>query len=489
MSQLATDSLVVGRPQLESALRSSGDSLLVTVSSERERLELLESIWVRPPKGFAPIPVPCRDIGARGIAARILAITRDSVGDPEGALARMMRTQSIRGARPLLLLDDLEAIPLAELSRLREIADGCRVEVRWVAGVSGSGASAAALGLLPPPVRVVALDAADSLRKTEADISPPTAAVSFEERASSEPAAPPRVPEIPRPPPPPRAPPPLRSPPPRLPPPTRTPLLPRMRPVAPAPSHAVPRRDSPPREATYKPIRTHAMETERSMLSRLDVSSTPPRARPPLRGRPSLPSRKTFRTVAVALIGFAALVLLVDRAPPLLARATGATAASVRAATAFAANEWNSIRDAAGSLLSDARNGGRRIAESTEALAARAVETARELAASEPTEEPPPDVGAAPPEPIEPPQPAKPVRPIDTVERPTPAAPAGPPIRVGVNSDPWSNVAVDGVDFGSTPLSIPLPPGLHRFHVRMSDGRIIEKEIEIAKGRDEVVFR
>src|SRR6188474_1372784 len=87
----------VDRPRLEveAALRGSPGSILVVGPSERVKVLLLESIWLRPPKGFAPIPVPCRDTTADGIAARILEITRTGpVGDAEGALARMMRTQS-----------------------------------------------------------------------------------------------------------------------------------------------------------------------------------------------------------------------------------------------------------------------------------------------------------------------------------------------------------------------------------------------------------
>src|SRR5688572_6209046 len=128
--------------ELDDALHSALDSILITGGGEHEKLQLLESLWKRPPQGFAPIPVPCRGATASGIAARILAITRTTpVRDAEAALARMIRTQSIRGLRPLLLLDDLEAIPLAALERLRAIADGSRVEVRWVAVGSEGAAS------------------------------------------------------------------------------------------------------------------------------------------------------------------------------------------------------------------------------------------------------------------------------------------------------------------------------------------------------------
>ena len=118
------------------------------------------------------------------------------------------------------------------------------------------------------------------------------------------------------------------------------------------------------------------------------------------------------------------------------------------------------------------------------------METAREYTVREP-EPPPPDVAsplpavaaAPPPEPA-----AAPPR-VARARRAAPPAPVRAPIEVGINSDPWSNVAVDGVDLGSTPISVSLSPGPHRFRAEMADGRIVEKEIEVKKGRREIVFR
>jgi hypothetical protein len=62
-------------------------------------------------------------------------------------------------------------------------------------------------------------------------------------------------------------------------------------------------------------------------------------------------------------------------------------------------------------------------------------------------------------------------------------------IRVAVNSDPWSNVAVDGVAAGSTPLTIELAPGWHAFRAAMADGRVVEKEVEVTAERNRVSLR
>jgi hypothetical protein len=51
---------------------------------------------------------------------------------------------------------------------------------------------------------------------------------------------------------------------------------------------------------------------------------------------------------------------------------------------------------------------------------------------------------------------------------------------VQINASPWANVEVDGIDLGATPLAnIPLLGGPHAFRVKMPDGRIIDRTIEI----------
>jgi hypothetical protein len=458
--------------ELEGALRSPVESILVTGGSARAKLQLLEAIWLRPPEGFAPILVPCRGSSADDIAARILEMTRTvPVRDAEAALARMMRTQSIRGARPVLLLDDLESVSLAALSRLRSIADGSRVEVRWIAAGSEGGASDAALAILPCPVRVVVIDAASlrsrdlSTRKIEAAV--PSVADTRRISASSEPVAIPRLdPAIPR----------------------AAPEIPRT-PVDSAPVPVRSRAPTPPLpppaergERAIRPIRAGVPALPRSPSLRADAPSAAPRMRAPKRERRPLLSVGARRVIMAGIVACAALALVVDRGPLLLAWAAQEADGSIRGASSFAVDAWSSLRDAAGSLASQVESGGRRIAESTVATAEHAVDSVRALAAPEPSEAPPPPpVAAAPPQPVQP-------APVQPAKPPVPA-PGAAPIHVGINSDPWSNVAVDGVDFGSTPLSIPLAPGPHRFRAEMADGRIIEKEIEVAEGRSEIVFR
>jgi hypothetical protein len=54
------------------------------------------------------------------------------------------------------------------------------------------------------------------------------------------------------------------------------------------------------------------------------------------------------------------------------------------------------------------------------------------------------------------------------------------PFAVQINASPWANVEVDGIDLGATPLAnIPLFAGAHSFRVRMPDGRVIERTVEI----------
>jgi hypothetical protein len=54
------------------------------------------------------------------------------------------------------------------------------------------------------------------------------------------------------------------------------------------------------------------------------------------------------------------------------------------------------------------------------------------------------------------------------------------PFAVQINASPWANVEIDGIDLGATPLAnIPLFAGVHSFRVRMPDGRVIERMVEI----------
>ncbi|MBW2577602.1 MAG: AAA family ATPase [Deltaproteobacteria bacterium] len=63
------------------------------------------------------------------------------------------------------------------------------------------------------------------------------------------------------------------------------------------------------------------------------------------------------------------------------------------------------------------------------------------------------------------------------------------PFAVQINASPWANVAVDGIDLGATPLAnIPLFGGEHSFRVKMPDGRMIDRIIEIDAERRFISF-
>jgi hypothetical protein len=63
-------------------------------------------------------------------------------------------------------------------------------------------------------------------------------------------------------------------------------------------------------------------------------------------------------------------------------------------------------------------------------------------------------------------------------------------VRVGINASPWAEIELDGEPLGPTPLGgVAVRAGGHRFRARMSDGRVIERQVEIAPGQRHVVFR
>jgi len=74
------------------------------------------------------------------------------------------------------------------------------------------------------------------------------------------------------------------------------------------------------------------------------------------------------------------------------------------------------------------------------------------------------------------------------VVEPSPAETVGP-FAVQINANPWANVEVDGIDLGATPLAnIPLFRGEHSFRVKMPDGRMIDRIIEIDAERRFISF-
>jgi len=80
-------------------------------------------------------------------------------------------------------------------------------------------------------------------------------------------------------------------------------------------------------------------------------------------------------------------------------------------------------------------------------------------------------------------------RTIERLSVEPPLAGALGPFAVQINASPWANVEVDGIDLGVTPLAnIPLLAGVHSFRVRMPDGRVIERTIEIDAERRFISF-
>ncbi len=61
---------------------------------------------------------------------------------------------------------------------------------------------------------------------------------------------------------------------------------------------------------------------------------------------------------------------------------------------------------------------------------------------------------------------------------------------VNVNARPWATIQIDGVDFGETPLGdLKLSEGPHRIVARMSDGRVVERTVEVNADTKRIVFR
>jgi AAA domain len=401
--RIATAEISRARQEIIAALFDSAAPILVTAPSGHGKTPLLRSLWRRPPKGFAAILAPCAGVAPEpdAIAEHILAQTRTvPMSQPAASFVRMLRTQSLRGARPLLLIDDLHAVSPATAAALVALAGSSRVEVRWIAaGVAGPDLDAV-LELLPGPPHVFALDRPVSSEdvprevarvapvEIESAIAPPEPARPSTARvASSEPAAT----EIPA--------------------------------------------------AALRPVRAAA-----------PIRAAPPRT--PRGGRARPPTRRRGRVIG-ALAACAVLVWLIDRAPSIDAGSLAVLGRLATVSVASMGDAWRWIAATAfgasgqlGELGADATAASRRIAASAAQWAtASASDLARRARAAV-----------------------------------TPAIP------VGVNSDPWSNVEVDGAPVGPTPLTIELAPGPHRFRAAMADGRVLEKEFVVGEAQNQVVF-
>jgi hypothetical protein len=66
---------------------------------------------------------------------------------------------------------------------------------------------------------------------------------------------------------------------------------------------------------------------------------------------------------------------------------------------------------------------------------------------------------------------------------------AATPVSVSINADPWAHIEVDGAAVGETPIAaLALAPGVHRVVARMSDGRLLERTVEIDASNRRIVF-
>jgi type II secretory pathway predicted ATPase ExeA len=481
---IETGGLERARSELQTALHDRAAAVVVTGPSGHGKTTLLRSFWQHPGSGFSAVFVPAlRDVEPNQIAARILATTRrgEGVHDSAGALSRMLRAQALRGARPVLLVDDLHEVPPATLAKLLALAADSRVDVRVVAaGAAGEELDARAR-MLPQPMhriavadpwtnadverllacigaslpsaaarQLVEIDAGELLRTSggnprllraalaerlrqpnpapnvppnQPDIAPPAAAPPPSPTASSAPAryAPTLPPARPPAPPPPRA------------------------PAAPAPSGP---RSPLPRPPPESPGPPHAPRSARS------------RSR---RHRSVAHTRRVVSAVVFAAIGLA-----------LLGRLSAITEQMTATAGAYAADaqRWVAAWRPPEIPVADmARSGAAYVSERLRAIGEWKLPRPKlpEIAAAWPERTEPADASAQ--------------------SESTKLAPAPAPIRVAVNSDPWSDVEVDGEAAGSTPFTIDLSPGSHRLRASMADGRVVEKQIEVAPGENRVVLR
>ena len=66
---------------------------------------------------------------------------------------------------------------------------------------------------------------------------------------------------------------------------------------------------------------------------------------------------------------------------------------------------------------------------------------------------------------------------------------AAPPVGISFNADPWAHIEIDGAAVGETPIAaLMLAPGSHRVVARMSDGRVLERTVEIDASNRRIVF-
>ncbi len=442
---IETDAIQSARREIEKALGSRPDPILITGPSGRGKSHLLRSLWYRPLSGYAPTVVPSSTAEPDRIAAQILSATRaGQVHDADAALTRLFSAKALRGDVPVLLIDDLHSMPHASLSHLLSIADASRVEVRVIAAGLEGPALEAVVPILPG--RILRVEIADSWTRADAErlitriaeaikaepekllaqidideviracdgnprlvraaLAQQLDALGLDRLKAEQVSAPATAPEVP-----------ASS--------ERVDSA-AVPPIASWSSARVPlsERMAPLRAGLAQPTKSGVRLLARLFASRPDVR---------LRGSSKHARQITFAGIAACI----AIAWLFDRGFAIAAWSAG-TASAYRA---------DVLRRADASAPPESAAVQEPVMESAEV-----------------------DVEAAP---------------VETA----PVEPAEPPIRVAVNSDPWAEVQVDGIVAGTTPFTLELTPGLHRFRAVMADGRVVEQDHEIAPGRDRVVFR
>jgi hypothetical protein len=454
------------RQKITAALFDAATPILITGPSGHGKTLLLRSLWRRPPRGFAPILAPCAGVAPEpdAIAARILAGTRKvPSSDPAADFVRMLRTQSLRGALPVLLLDDAHDVSPEAIAALVALAGTSRVAVRWIAAGIPGPALDTACSALPEPPRAFALDD----RFTDTDVKRLIARIAD---ASPDVASSIDVDEVMR----------GCDGNPRL---VLASLASQLRSFEPQPveiesAMAPPEPARPPidRTASSKPAPAEIPAAALRPVRAAPLRAAPPRVAPLRTAPPRAPRRGVGRPSGRRLLrGFGvlaacgAIVWLVDRAPSI-------GAGSFAVVGQLTARSASSMRDAWGWIETTAFGASQQLGE-LESEASRQLRGSAALAAQWTTD----SIARV-----------REWRSADsggrTVLADADVATATPAIPVGVNSNPWANVEIDGSPVGSTPLTIELAPGPHRFRAAMANGRVLEKSFVVSEQRNQVVF-
>ncbi len=495
---------VRAREAVEAALREGAEAILLWGPPGHGKTLLLRSLWDAPPPGYAPLFVPFADVEPDDLAAWIVSTMRRSMpSNPRAALVQLLRARTLGGKRALLLVDEVQAMPPATLAELFALVAASCADARVVVAGWDSHTLDAVPGVAVESLRRIRI--ADSWSSSDVErlldriasdaaVSPCAlrAAVDVERLVGACEGNPRRVRKL------------LAA------------QLERLEvPDAPSAADAA-RQPSAAREGVF----ARELRSARDALRRLTGSSAAlvryagARARQVLgavRARAGGAARagRGWIAGAASSLGAAAgrraevALVRVHSAGRVAASRTRSRARGVAARggvvlARFGAQARSEVVGASRSLrraldgVHPPRRDGRslwpwaalgfaagaaalgmwieRTAPGPGSPGQRSETVATAIQAS--------DVAAPPPE--------APGSAADASR--APAAKSGR-IPIHVNSHPWSQVEVDGEPVGSTPLTVSLEPGPHRFRLAMADGRVREEVVEVSAERDRVAFR